>query len=148
MLVVANEEEHFAALVAGDIEGVVGDLHEISIGNALEEHGTPLIVSVQVSEGSEREPVSVADLIDAQHWTAEAIGMDSAGATITGKGEHDGTLHVHELSIDSAGLRVVVVRKFPSAIEGQGLFIAGGPHQYGESDQERTSHTGHRVNNL
>jgi len=143
-LVIANEEQYFASLVARDVEGVVGDFHEVGIGDTLEEHGAPLIVCIQVSEGSKCKPVSGADLIDAQHWAAEAIGMYGASAAVTGKCENDGVLHLHEFSIDSPGLGVVIVRKFPSAVQGKGLFIAGGPQHNGESDQE-LFHTARRL---
>src|SRR5690606_39131762 len=140
----ANEEQYFASLVARDVEGVVGDFHEVGIGDTLEEHGAPLIVCIQVSEGSKCKPGSGADLIDAQHWAAEAIGMCGARPAVAGTCENEGGVHLHEFSIASAALGVVIVHEFPSAVQGKGLVIAGGPQHNGESDQE-LFHTARRL---
>lgn len=140
-LVIADEEEYFATLVAGDVEGIVGDLHEVGIGDTLKEHGTPFIAAVRTSERSKRKAAAIADFVDTKHGAANAIGMDSACAAITGKGEHNGPLYLYHPSIHHSSLRVVVMCKFPATVKGQGLFIAGGPQQNGKSDQEFAFHT-------
>src|SRR5690606_1383899 len=126
-LIVPDEQEDFASLVAGYVEGVVGNLYEVCVGDALEQHRAPLVVDIQISERRKREPASVADLIDTQHGTSEAVGVDSACAPVAGEGKHDGSFYLNELSVDRPGLGVVIVREFPPPIQGKGLFIAGGP---------------------
>src|SRR5690606_15770082 len=128
------------------VEGVVGNLYEVCVGDALEQHRAPLVVDIQISERRKREPASVADLIDTQHGTSEAVGVDSACAPVAGEGKHDGSFYLDELSVDRSGMGGVAMRESPQPMQRKGLSIAGGPEQDGEKrDYQVAFHTGRRL---
>src|SRR5690606_26755704 len=140
-LVIANEEQHFASLIAGDIEGIVRDFYEVGVVDALQQHVAPLVAGKVTAKRGKGESVSVADLIDAEHGATEAVGMDGACATVAGKGQYDGSFYLDESSVDRPCLGVVVMGEFPSAVKRKRFLIAGDPQYNGEGDPEFAFHT-------